>query len=163
MNKKDFVIINIVFNEIIDSIIQSYSMIDDKDELNNALMLLEMQLVDIDSISKQLKNGEISINQFKEQLIQFVNKETNQLIVVDNNFKEMTDEEKELRNDIVIKEFSEQKTIEFVQQFYKTLSDSRIVVWKLLNPQIDIFVKGHNIMPTRLSVFDDKGEEKINE
>ena len=163
MNKKEFVAINIVFNEIIDSIIQSYSMIDDKDELNNALMLLEMQLVDIDSISKRLKNGEISLNQFKELLIQLVNKETNQLIVVDNNFKEITDEEKELRNNIVIKEFSERKTIEFTQRFYKTLSDSRILVWKLLNPQIDFFVKGQNIMPTRLSVFDENGEEKTSE
>ena len=163
MNKKELVQINIVFNEIIDSIIQSYGMIDDKEELNSALMQLEMQLVDINSISKSLKTGEVSISEFKKLLLQLVNKETNQLIVVDNNFNEMTDEEKELRNDLVIKEFSEQKTIEFTQRFYKTLSDSRILVWKSLNPQIDFFVKGQNIMSTRLSVFDEKGEEKTSE
>ena len=60
-------------------------------------------------------------------------------------------------------EYIVRKTIEFTQRFYKTLSDSRILVWKLLNPQIDFFVKGQNIMPTRLSVFDEKGEEKTSE
>lgn len=153
MEKKN--IVNQKFLNIVNSIFNSYTFLgSDKEALRNATIELEMEMYDIYSKSKAYKNGAISLDDFKKVLISMVTKETDQLIVVDEERNEISDEQKALLNDLAINAYDKSETEKFAADFYKILSNARMFVHSKLNNDASLFVATRgNMMPSSLDFF----------
>lgn len=145
------------FARIISSITQSYTYLEgNREELRNASIELEFEMVALYKLSKDFASGRITIDQFRRGVINLVTKETDQLIVVDENGKEITAEQKALQNSIVLNSYDRKDLVNFAINFYRTLSASRNFVYYKLNGEALVLVMGSNMMPSDLTVFDDK-------
>ena len=139
MKKDNKIIKN--FYEVVNNIENSYSAIgDDKEELKKASYELVINLVALEKFSRLFKEGKISLDEFKKLIINIVTKETDQLIVVDDNGIEVTDEQKALNNYVVINSFDEGEVKTFATNFYRILSSARIFVHYKLNNEATIMI-----------------------
>lgn len=148
-------VINEKFLGVVNSIFDSYTYLaSDKNELRNASFDLEMEMYAVYTQSRAFKNGEISLEEFKKSLISIVTKETNQLIVVDEDKNEISDEQKALQNYLAINVYDKDETEKFATDFYRILANSRMFVHHKLNNDASLFVASRgNMMPSNLDFF----------
>ena len=153
MKKQD--IINEKFLNLINSIFNSYTFLaSDREELRNASLELETEMYDVYSQAKAYKEGKISLDDFKRVLINIVTKETDQLIVVDEDKNEISDEQKALQNYLAINAYDKRETEKFTTDFYRILASARMFVHSKLNNNASFFVASRgNIMPSNLDFF----------
>ena len=147
--------INQQFLNLVNSIFNSYTFLaSDNNELRNASLEIEMEMHDVYSQAKAYKNGEISLEDFKKSLISTVTKETDQLIVVDEQSNEIPDEQKALLNQLAINAYNKDETEKFATNFYSILSTSRMFVHQKLNNDASVFIVGRNMIQPHLDIFD---------
>lgn len=144
MNKKEQKIINDKFINLINSIPNSYMYLDDSDELKDALTQIEVSRVALRKYATDYKENKISIETFKEVLINIATKETDQMIVVDENRNEISDEQKALQNYLAINAYNEEEIKQFAKNLYQILSSARICVYHKFNPEATILVAGRD-------------------
>ena len=144
MNKKEQKIINDKFINLINSIPNSYMYLDDSDELKDALTQIEVARVMLRKYATDYKENKISIETFKEVLINIATKETDQMIVVDENRNEISDEQKALQNYLAINAYNEEEIKQFAKNLYQILSSARICVYHKFNPEATILVAGRD-------------------
>ena len=144
MNKKEQKIVDNKFLQLVDSIPTSYLYLEGNDELKNALTQIEVARVMLRKYARDYKESKISLETFKEVLINVVTKETDQMIVIDENRNEISDEQKALQNYLAINAYSEEEIKEFAKKFYQILSSARICVYHKFNPEATILVAGRD-------------------
>ncbi len=152
MNKKEQKIINDKFIQLINSIPNSYLYLENINELKDALAQIEIARVMLRKYARDYKENKISIETFKEVLINIATKETDQMIVVDENRNEISDEQKALQNHLAINAFNEEEIKEFATNLYRILSSARICVYHKFNPEATILVAGRD-ESSSLNVF----------
>lgn len=148
-------IINEKFLNLVNSIFNSYSFLaSDKEELKNASYNLEFEMIGLYDSAKQFNDGEISIEQFKKVLIDIVTNETNQLIVVDEEGQEVSDELKALQNYLAISAYDKYVTENFATTLYGILAKARtFVYYKLSDGETLFVVQRGSMMPSSLTIF----------
>ena len=144
MNKKEQRIVNDKFIQLINSIPNSYMYLEDRNELKDALTQIEVARVMLRKYARDYKESKISLETFKEILINIATKETDQMIVVDENCNEISDEQKALQNYLAINAYNEEEIKEFATKLYQILSSARICVYHKFNPEATILVAGRD-------------------
>lgn len=158
-------IINEKFLNLVNSIFSSYTFLaSDKDELRNASFELEIEMYSVYSKAKAYKNGEISLDDLKKTLISVVTKETDQLIVVDEDKNEIPDEQKALQNYLAISAYDKNGTEKFAADFYKILSNARLFVYSKLNNDASLLVASRgNMLPSSIDFLTDENPNASNQ
>lgn len=152
MNNKDKKIINDKFIKLVESIPNSYMYLEDRHDIINASSTIEIELMTIRKFSKDFKEGNISLEELKKGIISVVSHETDEMIVVDENRNEISDEEKTLQNFLAINSFDENELKEFVKKLYKIISTARICIIHKLKPDAQVFI-ANNEYSSDLNVF----------
>ena len=149
---------------IINTIPQSYLFIKDKEELENALCNIETVLFALNQYSKEFVNANISLEEFKQILVEIVNSETFQLVVSDKKGNEISDDEKMMLNNVVIDKFNKNQTENFASEFYRVMASARTMILNMVHPNNSIMKIDQNMMPTELGVFDpNKIDQFVNQ
>ena len=144
------------FERTIDSIATSYTYLENnRQELQNASLELEVEMVALNKICKDFADNKISVKEFRDRLISLFTKETDQLIIVDSKGAEISDEQKAMQNVIVLNLYDRSELETFAKRFYRQLSMARTFVHYKLNREPSVMMLGSNMMPTELNVFDE--------
>lgn len=145
-----------LFKFMVGSVAGSYGFLEgDKDGLDKAKYDLEIQLIALNTFSREFKEGKISIDEFKTRVGDIVCKETDQLVLADQDGEEIPDETKRIAVVDAINCYDEDEVKKFATEFYRVIANARMVVYKQLNPDKDVFVISKAMMPSDLTVFKD--------
>jgi len=159
------------FFDIVNQIPSSYieEIAESEQKADSIAKDMETSLSSINIVAKQFINKDVVLNDLKYVLLQVLNRETDQLVImqeIDGVNRITPNEEVQKLNAYVISKFSEKETIELAKLLYnRVFSSIRTCAFFHCNKSDILFmgknIMGKNVMPTTLTIFDGNKTSKI--